>query len=335
MKRLFTFIFTILLLLALSACKSNSSTPLISNNDTILPSHTDTSTNINSSTNPNTDSLADAAVSVESDDDNTETNTFDDIADDSISDNEISLDEAVSTSPCANGHNFTENHIESTCYSHGSVKKVCSLCGKTTSQQLPLLEHTNVTGYKQLNSTSHNVMATCAVCGHTTTTSAAHNWNDWKITSQPTKTEMGKKTRTCIDCGETGVENIPMLEYSNSEILDRILELVNIERQKAGLGSLEYYYSGQSAADIRAAEIIESFSHTRPDGSSCFTVFDEFNINYRSVGENIAYGYPTPEAVVEGWMNSDGHRANILNPSFTHLIVGYNNNYWVQLFIGI
>ena len=61
-----------------------------------------------------------------------------------------------------------------------------------------------------------------------------------------------------------------------------------------------------------------------------------FGLTYRTAGENIAMGYPTPGAVVDGWMNSEGHRANILNPSFTVIGVGYvsEGNYWTQMFIG-
>ena len=61
-----------------------------------------------------------------------------------------------------------------------------------------------------------------------------------------------------------------------------------------------------------------------------------FGLAYRTAGENIAMGYPTPEAVVDGWMNSEGHRANILNPSFTVIGVGYveQGHYWTQMFIG-
>ena len=85
-------------------------------------------------------------------------------------------------------------------------------------------------------------------------------------------------------------------------------------------------------------QVLFSSLHTRPDGTSCFTVLDQNGINYFSAGENIAMGYPTSESVVNGWMNSSGHKANILNSSFTHIGVGcYEENgyyYWVQLFIG-
>jgi uncharacterized protein YkwD len=115
-----------------------------------------------------------------------------------------------------------------------------------------------------------------------------------------------------------------------------VLDLVNKERAKAGLSPLKYYTAGQSAGDIRAKEIVKKFDHERPDGTSCFTVFDELGISCYSAGENIAWGYITPEAVMDAWMNSPGHRSNILNPNFTHLIVGYDyeEKAWVQLFLG-
>jgi uncharacterized protein YkwD len=78
------------------------------------------------------------------------------------------------------------------------------------------------------------------------------------------------------------------------------------------------------------------FSHTSPTYGSPFDMMKTFGITYHTAGENIAYGYPTPESVVNGWMNSEGHRKNILNSSFTEIGVGYvsNGNYWTQMFIG-
>ena len=78
------------------------------------------------------------------------------------------------------------------------------------------------------------------------------------------------------------------------------------------------------------------FSHTSPTYGSPFDMMKRFGIAYRTAGENIAMGYQTPEAVVDGWMNSDGHRANILNASFTQIGVGYvaDGHYWTQMFIG-
>ena len=89
------------------------------------------------------------------------------------------------------------------------------------------------------------------------------------------------------------------------------------------------------AAKVRAEEITRHYSHTRPDGSDCFTAVKE---KYGHLGENIAAGYKTPQEVVDGWMNSEGHRKNILNPAFTKIGVGYlytgkdMAHYWVQMF---
>ena len=90
------------------------------------------------------------------------------------------------------------------------------------------------------------------------------------------------------------------------------------------------------AAQVQVKEISTLFDHTRPDGTTCFTALDDAGIRYSTAGENIAVGYSTPEQVVNGWMNSEGHRANILNASFTTIGVGYDSTgrYWVQLFVG-
>ena len=117
-----------------------------------------------------------------------------------------------------------------------------------------------------------------------------------------------------------------------------VLRLVNAERAKYGLFPLSQDEGAVKAAHVRAKEIVQSFSHTRPNGSSCFTAADELGISYRSAGENIAYGYPTPETVVNGWMNSEGHRKNILSSSFGKIGIGcYESGgvlYWSQFFIG-
>ncbi len=118
-----------------------------------------------------------------------------------------------------------------------------------------------------------------------------------------------------------------------------VLEQVNRERASNGLEPLSLIGNLQKANDIRAAELYQSFSHARPDGSSCFTVLQ--GVNYNTAGENIAAGYATPEDVMDAWMNSTGHKANILDGKFSHIGVGHYYNrsgtyhhYWSQLFIG-
>lgn len=115
-----------------------------------------------------------------------------------------------------------------------------------------------------------------------------------------------------------------------------VVALVNQERAKEGLSALSTNDTLMAAAQIRATELRALFAHARPDGSSCFTVLEEVGLPYMTAGENIAMGYPSPERVMEGWMNSPGHRANILNEYFTAIGIGYDEGgrYWVQLFAG-
>lgn len=115
-----------------------------------------------------------------------------------------------------------------------------------------------------------------------------------------------------------------------------VIRLVNEERAKQGLPALKTTDALTRAAQVRADELLTLFSHTRPDGRSCFTALGEAGVSYRVAGENIAMGYPSPAAVVEGWMNSPGHRDNILSDSYTTIGVGYNSqkNCWVQMFVG-
>lgn len=117
----------------------------------------------------------------------------------------------------------------------------------------------------------------------------------------------------------------------------KVFELVNKERAAQGLKALVYRKDIQPAVDVRAKEIVKSFSHTRPNGKQFYTAVTDLGISYKSIGENIAEGYSTPQEVMKGWMNSPGHRANILNSGYTGMAVGVYQSggryYWVQIFI--
>lgn len=131
--------------------------------------------------------------------------------------------------------------------------------------------------------------------------------------------------------------SVPDTDTENASFVRQVVNLVNQERAKAGLSPVTADTSIQAAAQVRAKEIEKSFSHTRPDGSSFSTALTQQGVTYRGSGENIAWGQKTPEQVMNGWMNSDGHRANILNKNFTKIGVGYyqnasGTNYWTQLF---
>ena len=120
---------------------------------------------------------------------------------------------------------------------------------------------------------------------------------------------------------------------------EQVVRLVNKEREKAGLQPLAISQPAEAAALVRAKETEHSFSHTRPDGRQFSTALLEQGARFRTAGENIAWGQRTPEQVMQGWMNSSGHRANSLNASYTAIGVGYyrnaaGTNYWTQLFTG-
>ena len=130
----------------------------------------------------------------------------------------------------------------------------------------------------------------------------------------------------------------PETQQPSSSMAVQVANLVNQERAKVGLAPVELRTDLTSAAQIRAQETVTSFSHTRPNGTSFYTVLSEQQISYRGAGENIAWGQRTAEAVMTAWMNSEGHRANILNPSFQYIGVGYYTNaqgtpYWALLFM--
>lgn len=116
---------------------------------------------------------------------------------------------------------------------------------------------------------------------------------------------------------------------------DDVIRLVNRQRAKNGLPALKKNTLLTKAAQKRAKELRQLFSHTRPNGTSCFTAVSP-DYHYYYLGENIAAGYPDASSVMNGWMNSPGHRANILNKNYTEIGVAVfddnNYKYWVQIF---
>ncbi len=123
---------------------------------------------------------------------------------------------------------------------------------------------------------------------------------------------------------------------TDTSYAQQVIDLVNEERAKAGLAPVNASEAITQAANVRAQEIVTNFSHTRPDGSSFSTALRQAGVSYMGSGENIAYGQRTPKEVMDGWMNSSGHRANILNANYKNIGIGYYENngvkYWVQLF---
>lgn len=125
-------------------------------------------------------------------------------------------------------------------------------------------------------------------------------------------------------------------ENTYTDLINEVYEITNNYRSLVGVSSLTLDSSLVEAASIRAKELSDSFSHTRPNGSSCFTVLSELGISYGTAGENIAAGYSSSQSVMEGWRSSSGHYQNIISSKFKKIGIGVNivNNqyYWVQIF---
>ncbi|MCB2293699.1 CAP domain-containing protein [Clostridium algoriphilum] len=121
----------------------------------------------------------------------------------------------------------------------------------------------------------------------------------------------------------------------------QVVVLVNKERAKVGLAPLKANWELSRVARYKSQDMIDKnyFSHTSPTYGSPFDMMKNFGVKYMSAGENIAYGQPTPTSVMTGWMNSAGHKANILSENYTEIGVGVAKKsdgtiYWTQQFIG-
>lgn len=170
----------------------------------------------------------------------------------------------------------------------------------------------------------------------TTTTTTEKPTTTTTITEKPTTTTTTTTEKPTTTT--TTVQTVVVNGYFCYDFETEVIRLVNIERAKEGIGPVTVNKSLRNSAAVRAVEIVECFSHTRPCGKKWATAI---NINYMCAGENIAAGQRTPDRVVQAWMDSEGHRKNIMNPRYTEIGVGcyYDADqpykyYWGQLFAG-
>lgn len=198
-------------------------------------------------------------------------------------------------------HSWQTTVIEATCMSEGYTLEEC-VCGE--------IKKSNITPPKD------------------------HEWLEFVVVKEATTTEPGKEEAKCKHCNTIGVREIPKVMQSAAVLIQNVYTLVNQERTAAGLSTLKLHSEYQSLANTRVDEIKQSFSHQRLDGRDFWTVFEDAGVNqFVGMGENIAYGYRDAESVMDAWMNSTGHRANILDADFTGIIIGVKDGYWVQLFV--
>ncbi len=181
---------------------------------------------------------------------------------------------------------------------------------------------------------------TTAAAETTTTTAATRRSTTTEKPKSTTKTVTTKVTTAATTVTTTVRTTVTTTKRTTTATAadtasygQQMLTLINRERTVKGLAPLTFRSDLQALADTRTAEIKQSFSHTRPNGTSCFTVFEDAGLQFAMLGENIAYGQRSVEEVMEAWMNSEGHRANILNPQFNGVAVGFDDYNWVQLFV--
>ncbi|WP_419158327.1 SafA/ExsA family spore coat assembly protein [Rossellomorea sp. BNER] len=134
--------------------------------------------------------------------------------------------------------------------------------------------------------------------------------------------------------------SIPTTNQTSESYTNEVVKLVNQERARAGLAPLKENWELSRVARYKSEDMIAKnyFSHTSPTYGSPFQMMKDFGISYQAAGENIAAGQRTPQEVVQAWMNSEGHRKNIMSPTFTEIGVGYAKggsygHYWTQMFI--
>ena len=174
--------------------------------------------------------------------------------------------------------------------------------------------------------------------GTTSNTSTTSEQNTDNTTNTPSTTPE-QNTDSTTSNPSTTPEQKPSTDFSSYQ--QQVLDLVNAERTKRGISALTLDSSLSSVATKKSQDMVNEnyFDHTSPTYGSPFDMMKEFRISYRTAGENIAKGQKTPQEVVTAWMNSEGHRKNILNPDFTNLGVGIakdsnGTTYWTQMFIG-
>lgn len=210
---------------------------------------------------------------------------------------------------------------------------------EVTKKKKENTEKRTETTTEQTKTTVKRTEATTKIEKTTEKIEATTRTEQTEVTTEVKETEEATEV---TESTETIQEKLPEVvttdpNYPNPGISQeeyQVFVILNQERRKAGLPPLRIRAdAAYTAAQIRAKEISQQFDHVRPNGTSCFTVLQEVNVSYNAVGENIAYGYATSVDVMNGWMNSPGHRGNILG-GYSSVAIARYGGYWVQIFLG-
>ncbi|KAF6575048.1 CAP domain-containing protein [Paenibacillus sp. FSL M8-0228] len=149
--------------------------------------------------------------------------------------------------------------------------------------------------------------------------------------SQSSNKQQAQKQNTNSGAGQSAGSDA---QLSKSQFAAEVVKLVNNERSQKGLKPLTSNAKLTEVALAKAKDMSTNnyFSHTSPTYGSPFDMMKKFGVTYTYAGENIAMGQQTPQEVMKAWMNSQGHRENILKAEYTQIGVAYYNGYWVQEF---
>lgn len=220
-------------------------------------------------------------------------------------------------------------------YSAASASEKASCSSKSLSEARSASNAKS--GNQRTCSSSSNCGSSCGGCNYSSTSGKA--LNDILNSFYANAGFCGNTSKAAPKPSSSASKSLKSNSYSTFQ--NEVVQLVNAERKKAGLSGLAENASLMKTATIKSEDMAKNnyFSHTSPTYGSPFDLMKKFGISYHAAGENIAMGQKTPEQVMKAWMNSPGHRKNILNPSFTKIGVGVAKNsenqyYWTQHFIG-
>ena len=215
-----------------------------------------------------------------------------------------------------------------------SFLKKCGLDLSSFGINLPGCENTTA-AVPSSNGTSETAQQSNTASNSDTTTSADSNVN---TNNQTTSSGSGQSDQSTASSNQNSTGSSAAQNADNLSFEEQVVALVNEQRAANGLQPLTLSTALSNAARAKSQDMHDNqyFAHESPTYGSPFEMLTSFGISYRTAGENIAMGYATPEAVMDGWMNSSGHRANILNANYTQIGVGYvaDGSYWTQEFTG-
>ena len=210
----------------------------------------------------------------------------------------------------------------------GQDSNIQQLINSIKGSQTPSTQ-THATPAKPATSTSGTPVKSSPTTGSNPTTSTQAPTTGSKPTTSAPSTTAPSTTSSSNGQGNGSTSD-------SSQFVKQVITLVNQERAKQGLKPLAEDSALDNMAMVKSKDMKNNnyFDHTSPTYGSPFDMMSKFNISYSYAGENIAEGQQTPQDVMNDWMNSEGHRANILNANYTLIGVGYYNGYWTQEFVG-